>query len=203
MSLLDEREDPVNARSKRRREELRVAEEARERFGPKRQSPASEQFGPGNARSKRQREAIQERSDALGREPATRDELRAVTEALAEITRWQSTATGNNGITITGNIFTGPDIPAPPAPSLTQDVLVFNPTNSISASSVTEISEPVFWPDATACTVDIGAQNADIGFLGYRVLGGLLFLRWRSFSIYSYAHELSGDDVTVTAFLPN
>lgn len=164
-----------------------------------------ERYDPKSAISKRRREELQEATDAnsIGRQPVTWDNLLQTREELAEVKRWQATAIGNNGITINGNVFSGPNIPAPPAPSFTRDVLVFNPTNSISASSVTEISEPVFWPDATACTVDIGAQNADIGFLGYRVLGGLLFLRWRSFSIYSYAHELSGDDVTVTAFLPN
>jgi len=79
---------------------------------------------------------------------------------------------------------------------VTTDVLVIAPTDPIS-SIPTEISTPVSWPDATACTVDIGEQDPSIGFIGCRVLGGNLYLRWVCFG----SGQSLTDNVTITAFL--
>jgi hypothetical protein len=82
-----------------------------------------------------------------------------------------------------------------------KEVLVINPTDFINypSGNTTEISAVVTWPDATACAVDIGAQTADIAFVGYRVYGGSIYLRWVSF--YGSGNPLNGSPVTITAFL--
>jgi len=82
-----------------------------------------------------------------------------------------------------------------------RDVLVIAPTTFINypTTSTTEISTAVSWPDGTACAVDIGTQTSDIAFVGYRVLSGNLYLRWVSFN--GSGNPLSGDDITITAFL--
>ena len=82
-----------------------------------------------------------------------------------------------------------------------RDVLVIAPTTFINypTTSTTEISTAVSWPDGTACAVDIGTQTSDIAFVGYRVLSGNLYLRWVSFS--GSGNPLSGDDITIIAFL--
>ena len=84
-----------------------------------------------------------------------------------------------------------------------KEVLVINPTTDIYGSpSTTEVSEVVTWPDGTACTVDIADQNDSIAFCGYRVKSGYIYLRWISFaSGSSLPTALSGDDITITAFL--
>lgn len=78
----------------------------------------------------------------------------------------------------------------------TRDVLVISPTDMIT-SVPTEISSAVAWPDGTACTVDIGDQDISIAFVGYRVEGGNIYLRWVCFGS---GQPLSGD-ITITAFL--
>jgi hypothetical protein len=78
-----------------------------------------------------------------------------------------------------------------------RDVLVIAPTDMIT-SVPTEISSAVSWPDGTACTVDIGDQDISIAFVGYRVEGGDIYLRWVCFGS---GQPLSGDDITITAFL--
>jgi hypothetical protein len=82
-----------------------------------------------------------------------------------------------------------------------KEVLVINPTDFINypSGNTTEISAAVTWPDATACSVDIGAQTPDIAFVGYRVYGGSIYLRWVSF--YGSGNPLNGSPVTITAFL--
>lgn len=82
-----------------------------------------------------------------------------------------------------------------------KEVLVIAPTDFINYPSpnTTEISTAVSWPDGTACAVDIGDQPDDICFVGYRVLSGNLYLRWISF--FGSGRNLSGDDITITAFL--
>lgn len=64
--------------------------------------------------------------------------------------------------------------------------------------SPTETTTAVTWPDGTACAVDIGNQNIEIGFLGYRVYAGNLYLRWTCFK--GSGRSLSAD-ITITAFL--
>lgn len=158
-----------------------------------------ERYDPKSAISRSRREKEQEYVAALGREPATRDELNAVRNELAEVKRWQSTAMGKNGITINGNIFTARDIPDPAVQNFTTEVLVIAPTDAIS-SIPTEINTAVPWPDGTACTVDMGDQDPSIIFGGYWVEGGNLYLRWVCFGS---GQPLSGEDITITAFLPN
>jgi len=82
-----------------------------------------------------------------------------------------------------------------------KEVLVINPIDFINypSGNTTEISAAVNWPDGTACAVDIGAQTADIAFVGYRVYGGNIYLRWVSF--YGSGNPLNGSPVTITAFL--
>lgn len=82
-----------------------------------------------------------------------------------------------------------------------QETLVINPTDFINypSGSTTEISAAVTWPDGTACTVDIGAQTLDIAFVGYRVYGGSINLRFVSF--YGSGNALNGSPITITAFL--
>lgn len=82
-----------------------------------------------------------------------------------------------------------------------RDVLVIIPTDFINypSGSTTEISAAVTWPDGTACTVDIGAQTIDIAFVGYRVYGGNIYLRFVSF--YGSGNPLNGSPITITAFL--
>jgi hypothetical protein len=84
-----------------------------------------------------------------------------------------------------------------------REVLVINPTTDIYGShSTTEVSSPVTWPDGTACAVDIADQNDSIAFCGYRVKSGYIYLRWFSFASGSaLPTPLSGDDITITAFL--
>lgn len=158
-----------------------------------------ERYEPKSAVSRRRREKRQEEIVQLGREPVTRNELLAVRDELAEVKRWQATATGKNGIEVNGNVFTGPAIPILPEQSFNTEVLVIAPTDSISYIP-TEISTAVPWPDGTACTVDIGDQDICIIFGGYRVSGGNLYLRWVCFGS---GLPLSGEDITITAFLPN
>jgi len=83
----------------------------------------------------------------------------------------------------------------------TKEVLILNNTDTATATSILEISTAVSWPDGTACTVDIGDQDGDIGFLGYRITSGVLFLRWLSFQSSGGSVALSGNDITITAFL--
>ena len=81
-----------------------------------------------------------------------------------------------------------------------REVLVINPTDAIGGSPyTTEISAAVTWPDGTACAVDIGAQTIDIAFVGYRVYGGNIYLRFVSF--YGSGNPLNGSPITITAFL--
>jgi hypothetical protein len=82
-----------------------------------------------------------------------------------------------------------------------KEVLVINPIDFINypSGSTTEISAAVTWPDGTACAVDIGAQTPDIAFVGYRVYGSNIYLRWVSF--YGSGNPLNGSPVTITAFL--
>ena len=82
-----------------------------------------------------------------------------------------------------------------------KEVLVINPVDFINypSGSTTEISAAVTWPDGTACAVDIGAQTPDIAFVGYRVYGSNIYLRWVSF--YGSGNYLNGSPVTITAFL--
>jgi len=82
-----------------------------------------------------------------------------------------------------------------------KEILVIAPTDFINYPSpnTTEISTAVSWPDGTACAVDIGDQPDDICFVGYRVLSGNLYLRW--ISLFGSGSSLSGDDITITAFL--
>jgi len=77
-----------------------------------------------------------------------------------------------------------------------REVLVINPTDMISVP--TEISSAVSWPDGTACAVDIGDQDISMLFVGYRVEGGYIYLRWVCFGS---GQPLSGEDITITAFL--
>jgi len=160
-----------------------------------------ERYDPKSAISRRRREEQQKETDAnsIGRQPVTWDNLLQTREELAEVKRWQDTATGKNGITITGNVFTGPAIPILPEQSFNTEVLVIAPTDAIS-SIPTEISTAVPWPDGTACTVDMGDQDPSIIFGGYWVEGGNLYLRWVCFGSGT---PLSGQDITITAFLPN
>ena len=82
-----------------------------------------------------------------------------------------------------------------------REVLIIIPTDFINypSGSTTEISAAVTWPDGTACTVDIGAQTIDIAFVGYRVYGGNIYLRFVSF--YGSGNPLNGSPITITAFL--
>ena len=82
-----------------------------------------------------------------------------------------------------------------------REVLIIIPTDFINypSGSTTEISAAVTWPDGTACTVDIGAQTPDIAFVGYRVYGGNIYLRFVSF--YGSGNPLNGSPITITAFL--
>jgi len=91
-----------------------------------------------------------------------------------------------------------PQLAVPAAPY--REVLVIAPTDFINvAPNTTETSTAVPWPDGTACTVDIGAQTSDIGWLGYRVKSGNLYLRWICF--FGSGNPLNGEDITITAFL--
>jgi hypothetical protein len=94
-------------------------------------------------------------------------------------------------------------IPAGEVSTDTRDVLVINPTTDIYGSPYTiETSTAVPWPDGTACAVDIADQDDSIAFCGYRVKSGYLYLRWISFASGSaLPTPLSGDDITITAFL--
>jgi len=84
----------------------------------------------------------------------------------------------------------------------TRDVLVINPTTDIYGSPTIETSTAVPWPDGTACAVDIADQDDSIAFCGYRVKSGYIYLRWISFASGSaLPTALSGDDITITAFL--
>lgn len=82
-----------------------------------------------------------------------------------------------------------------------REVLVIIPTDFINypSGSTTEISAAVTWPDGTACAVDIGAQTPDIAFVGYRVYGSNIYLRFVSF--YGSGNFLNGSPITITAFL--
>lgn len=164
-----------------------------------------ERYEPQSAISKRRREELQEATDAnsIGRQPVTWDNLLQTREELAEVKRWQATAMGNNGITINGNVFSGPNIPAPAAQEFTLFVLVVNPTDALTAFVVTETLHAVAWPDGTACAVDIGFHDSHISFVGYTVLSGTLYLRWLSTIGDSSTIYLPGANVTVTAFLAN
>lgn len=82
-----------------------------------------------------------------------------------------------------------------------REVLVISPTDFINyfgTPSPTETSTAVPWPDGTACAVDTGNQDPNIGFLGYRVFSGNLYLRWTCFT--GSGRSLGGD-ITITAFL--
>jgi hypothetical protein len=125
---------------------------------------------------------------------------------LKSVEKWQNTAQGQDGIEIKGNVFTAKKNPQPFVPpvqgqNFTTDVLVIAPSdfiNYFATPSPTEINTAVPWPDGTACTVDIGAQDPQIGFLGYRVFSGNLYLRWTCFT--GSGRSLS-EDITITAFL--
>jgi len=82
-----------------------------------------------------------------------------------------------------------------------REVLVISPSDFIDyfdTPSPTETITAVTWPDGTACAVDIGNQDINIGFLGYRVYGGNLYLRWTCFA---GSGRSLGADITITAFL--
>ena len=164
-----------------------------------------ERYEPQSAISKRRREERQEATDAnaIGRQPVTWDNLLQVKEELAEVKRWQATVIGNNGITVNGNVFSGPNIPAQTTQGFTPFVLVVNPTDALTAYTVLETLHAVSWPDGTACAVDIGFHDSHISFVGYTVLSGTLYLRWLSTIGDSSTIYLPGANVTVTAFLPN
>ena len=97
-----------------------------------------------------------------------------------------------------------PNVPIPaavPSTTDTREVLVISPTDFINyfdTPSPTETITAVPWPDGTACAVDIGDQDIEIGFMGYRVFGGNLYLRWVCFT--GSGRSLYGD-ITITAFL--
>jgi hypothetical protein len=84
-----------------------------------------------------------------------------------------------------------------------QEVLVINRTDLISnIPGTTEINTAVSWPDGTACVVDIGTQDIGIAFCGYRVLSGVLYLRWQSMAASGGSLSLSAAaNITITAFL--
>jgi hypothetical protein len=82
-----------------------------------------------------------------------------------------------------------------------REVLVISPGDFIhyfNTPSPTETTTAVTWPNGTACAVDIGNQDINIGFLGYRVYSGNLYLRWTCFT--GSGRSLGGD-ITITAFL--
>ena len=83
-----------------------------------------------------------------------------------------------------------------------KEVLILNNTDLINnIPGTTEINTAVSWPDGTACAVDIGTQYITMAFCGYRVLSGVLYLRWQSMAASGGSTSLSGADITITAFL--
>lgn len=144
--------------------------------------------------------------EAEERIPENVKQTNRLEKRLNVVEKWQNTAQGQDGIEIKGNVFTAKKNPQPFVPpvlgqSFTTDVLVIAPgdfINYFGTPSPTEISTAVPWPDGTACTVDIGAQDPQIGFLGYRVFSGNLYLRWTCFT--GSGRSLGGD-ITITAFL--
>ena len=141
--------------------------------------------------------------EAEERLPEAQKQVNNIEHRLDVVEKWQNTAQGQEGIEIKGNVFTGRKNPVPfvpPAQTFTTDVLVIAPTDFVGYLDIVITSTAVPWPDGTACTVDIGDQDIRIGFLGYNVLGGNLYLRW--FCVQGSGRSL-GEDVTITAFLPN
>jgi hypothetical protein len=83
-----------------------------------------------------------------------------------------------------------------------QETLILNNTDLITnIPGTTEINTAVSWPDGTACAVDIGTQYITMAFCGYRVLSGVLYLRWQSMAASGGSTSLSGANITITAFL--
>jgi hypothetical protein len=85
--------------------------------------------------------------------------------------------------------------------SQVKEVLIINPTWTVTATAIHEITETVTWPDGTPVTVDMGDQPADLGYVGYSVRSGVLYLRWISFDGSGGSLDFSGEDITITAFL--
>jgi len=145
--------------------------------------------------------------EAQERIPENVKQTNRLEKRLNVVEKWQNTAQGQDGIEIKGNVFTAKKNPQPFVPpvqgqSFTTDVLVIAPGDVIpyfgSPPGTTETSTAVPWPDGTACTVDIGAQDTQLGFLGYRVSSGNLYLRWTCFTGTGRA---LGGEITITAFL--
>lgn len=82
-----------------------------------------------------------------------------------------------------------------------QETLVINPTDTVTATAIYELETTVTWPDGTAVVVDIGDQDADMGYLGYRVDTLVLYTRWLSFQSSGGTTDFTGNDITITAFL--
>ena len=141
--------------------------------------------------------------EAEERLPEAQKQVNNIEHRLDVVEKWQNTAQGQEGIEIKGNVFTGRKNPVPfvpPAQTFTTDVLVIAPTDYVDYLEMVITNTAVPWPDGTACTVDIGDQNQTLGFAGYNVSGGNLYLRW--LCIQGTGHNLGGD-VTITALLPN
>ena len=141
--------------------------------------------------------------EAEERLPEAQKQVNNIEHRLDVVEKWQNTAQGQEGIEIKGNVFTGRKNPVPfvpPAQTFTTDVLVISPTDFIHYLEIEITNTAVPWPDGTACTVDIGDQDPKIGFVGYNVRNGSLYLRW--LCIQNTGRALDGD-ITITAFLPN
>ena len=141
--------------------------------------------------------------EAEERLPEAQKQVNNIEHRLDVVEKWQNTAQGQEGIEIKGNVFTGRKNPVPfvpPAQTFTTDVLVISPTDFIDYLEIEITNTAVPWPDGTACTVDIGDQDPKIGFVGYNVRNGNLYLRW--LCIQNTGRALDGD-ITITAFLPN
>jgi len=141
--------------------------------------------------------------EAEERIPESVRQTNRLEKRLNVVEKWQNTAQGQDGIEIKGNVFTAKKNPQPFVPpvlgqSFTTDVLVIAPTNFVDYLDIEIISTAVPWPDGTACAVDIGDQDIRIGFLGYNVEGGNLYLRW--LCVQGSGRYLGGD-ITITAFL--
>jgi len=141
-----------------------------------------ERYEPQSAISKRRREERQEATDAnaIGRQPVTWDNLLQVKEELAEIKRWQDTVIGNNGITVNGNVFSGPDIPGPQQKITVQTwTHQLDGTEQVIKDQQTEIV--ISAPGITAGTpvsIDTGLQVFEIGFCGAYSIDGSIITSW-------------------------
>ena len=82
-----------------------------------------------------------------------------------------------------------------------REVLVVNPTTGLVAGVATETPYSVSWPNGTACAIDIGYQEDYVLFAGYYVSGGSIYIRWANIASDFSTQYLTGNDVTITAFL--